>query len=294
VGTGGTAIKLPGRYIPVAQGFFVAAEADGTIDFENDQRAFVTESGASSVFVRSTNVQRSATEEEIDERMKFRIGFNSVNEIHRQLLLTVDENATSAVDWGYDGVRKENQIDDMYWMLENDKYVIQGTNQVEVSTVVPLGLHTRDDGINEITIDKLENVPDDVEIFVHDNHLGIFHDLRQSNYQVYLVAGEYLDRFNIVFNNEIDPTLELDDEALSSAFEVHYSNEEKSIIIISLGEINIEYLEILNILGQSIQTFDEVPNDKLTQIKVTNLSSGPYIIKLNTASGTISKKVLVK
>ncbi len=291
VGTGGTPTKLPGRYVPVAQGFFVAGSANGTINFENDQRAFVTE-GTTSVFVRSANANRSTTEE-IDTRMKFRIGFNSVNQIHRQLLLTVDDNASSGVDWGYDGIIKEGQIDDMYWMIGNDKYIIQGTNQVNTSTIAPLGIHTRDDGMNEIVIDKLENVADDVDVFVHDKDLGIFHDLNQGAYQVYLIAGEYTERFDIVFNNEI-PSLDVDDNDLTDLFEVHYSNEEKSIVIVNPTSTQVEYLEVFNILGQSIQSFDEIPSQNITQLKATNLSTGTYIIKLSTELGTISKKVLVK
>ncbi|NND09626.1 MAG: T9SS type A sorting domain-containing protein, partial [Flavobacteriaceae bacterium] len=291
VGTGGTPVKLPGQYIPVSQGFFVFANANGNVNFENDQRAFVTE-GASSVFVRNGNTETNRTGEE-DTRMKFRIGFNSVNEIHRQLLLTVDENASDAVDWGYDGIIKEQQIDDMYWMIDNDKYIIQGTNQVDVSTVVPLGIHTRDDGMNEITIDRLENVSDDVDIFVHDRELNIYHDLRQGNYQIYLVGGEYLDRFDIVFRNE-NQSLDIDDIESDESFEVYYSNEEKHIVILNPLSTQISNLEIFNVLGQSIKTYDEIPNESITQLKVTNLSIGTYIIKITTEQGTLSKKVLVK
>ena len=292
VGTGGTPTKLPGRYIPVAQGFFVAGAVNGTINFENDQRAFVTEAGASSVFVRNSSAQASRTEEE-DNRMKFRIGFNSINEIHRQLLLTVDNNASADVDWGYDGIIKEEQIDDMYWMIDNEKYIIQGTNQVDVQTIVPLGIHTRDEGLNEIMIDKLENVPNDVAIYLHDKDLEIYHDLRIGNYQIYLLAGEYTDRFEIVFNND-DPSLDIADESISDSFEIHYSNNDKNIVILNPNSILIESMEIFNILGQSLQAIDEIPNDNVSRIRVRNLSSGTYIIKLHTELGKISKKVLVR
>src|SRR5690606_42162954 len=40
VSTDGTPTKIPGRYIPVAQGFFVIAEASGNIEFNNNQRIF--------------------------------------------------------------------------------------------------------------------------------------------------------------------------------------------------------------------------------------------------------------
>ena len=49
VATGGTPTKLPGRYIPVAQGFFVVAETGGTIKFNNGQRVFAPEDGTNSI-----------------------------------------------------------------------------------------------------------------------------------------------------------------------------------------------------------------------------------------------------
>ncbi len=287
VGTGGTPTKLPGQYIPVSQGFFVYGATTGTINFENDQRAFVKE-GATSTFVRSASRAIDYSE---DDRMKFRIGMNSFNEIHRQLLLTVDENATANVDWGYDGTINEQQIDDMYWMIDNEKYVIQGTNIVTPETVVPLGIHVRDDGINTITIDHLENVPNDVEIYVLDQGANTYQDLRAGDYQVFLTAGEYLDRFSIVFTT---PTLGNEDHELADTFEIHYSNSKESLVIINPTATPIDSIDIFNILGQSIQSIDGIPNQTNTIIKVNNLSTGTYIIKLNAEIGTISKKVLVK
>lgn len=133
--------------------------------------------------------------------MKIRIGFNSVNKIHRQLLVTVDANATSGKDWGYDARYNETQIDDMYWMLEEDKYVIQGVDEINEFTTLPIGLHSKSNGINTITIDKLENVNDAVEIYLYDSELDSYHNLRESDYQISLVKGEYLNRFKIAFTN---------------------------------------------------------------------------------------------
>ena len=290
VGTGGTPTKLPGQYIPVSQGFFVYGASTGNITFENDQRVFVKE-GTTSTFVRMNSENNQATNYYEDERMKFRIGLNSFNEIHRQLLLTVDANASAGVDWGYDGKMNEQQIDDMYWLIEGDKYAIQGVNQVNTETVVPLGIHVRDDGMNSITIDNLENVADDVELYVHDNVLSIYHDLRQSDYQVYLTSGEYLDRFTIVFTS---PTLNVDNHELNNAFEVFYNNDAENIVIQNPTLVEVESLELFNILGQSIFYSNEIETENYTEIKVSNLSAGTYIINLNTESGKISKKVLVK
>ncbi|MFD2824833.1 LamG domain-containing protein, partial [Lacinutrix iliipiscaria] len=160
VATGGTPTKIPGQYIPVAQGFFVTAEADGTINFNNSQRIFKKEGLSSSVFVRDSE-SSSPTEnaDNGDDRMKIRLGFNSINTIHRQLLATADHRATQNYDWGFDAKVIEDQMDDMYWIIDDEKYFIQGIYDINESTVLPIGIHTKNDGLNTITIDALINFP---------------------------------------------------------------------------------------------------------------------------------------
>lgn len=293
VGTGGTPTKLPGRYIPVAQGFFVKGENTGNIRFRNSQRAFQKE-GVSSVFVRSASESTNNNSEyNSDERMKFRIGFNSVNQIHRQLLTTVDPNATLAHDWGFDGQTNEDQIDDMYWMIGDDKYIIQGIGEVTNETVLPLGLHTDEAGINSITIDALENVPDDLDIFVKDLSDNSLHNLRLEDFQVDLPAGEHLNRFQIVFQGA--ESLSIDEfNVAEEDLNTYYSNENNIIVINNPKNILIKNVELLNILGQSIQVFNDIKTKNTIQLTPNKLSTGAYIIKINTATGSISKKVIIE
>ncbi|WP_411895258.1 choice-of-anchor D domain-containing protein [Winogradskyella sp. A2] len=293
VGTGGTPTKLPGRYIPVGQGFFVVGENTGTINFNNGQRVFQKEGGASSVFVRNATAQNSSDNQVSDERMKFRIGFNSVNTIHRQLLLTIDENTTEGVDWAYDAVLNEEQIDDMYWIINDEAYMVQANSEAEVDTVYPLGVKTDTDGNNTITIDELENVPSDVNIYLHDKVLEIYHDLRASDYSIFLNAGEYLDRFEITFGVNGD-ALGIDDIE-SESLDVLYSNDIEKIVLINPNLIEVSSIELFNILGQSVHQIENISESGYSEYDVENLSTGTYIIKLYTASGSVStKKVLVK
>jgi len=287
----GTGTKTPGRYIPVGQGFFVTGESTGTIDFNNGQRIFQKE-GGSSVFMRlSGNNTVRRDHQTIDDRMKLRIGFNSINTIHRQLLVTVDDRATPDFDWGFDALVNENQIDDMYWMITDNKYSVQGINDINENTILPLGIHTTDDGLNNITIDVLENVPNSLEIFAHDKELNIYHDLRASNYEIYLLAGEYLDRFEITFSNQ---SLSVDDVNLEDAIQVFYANTNESIIIQNPTSIEIESAEMFTIIGQSIYKFNDISLENNVELRTHKLSAGSYIITLKTIDGTISKKVLVK
>ena len=293
----GSARKTPGRYIPVSQGFFVDANAGGQIVFENDQRIFQKEDGSlsgSSVFIRNSETASNdyQTESAGDPRMKFRIGIYTVNTIQRQLLLTIDPNATTAVDLGYDGLLNEAQMDDMYWMIDGEKYIIQGSNDTEIDTTYPLGITTDTDGINTISINALENVPDSIDIFIHDIENNIYHNLRESDYEIFLNAGEHLDRFEMTFRDAND-TLSISENELNS-LTVYYSNETQSLVLLNPNFKEVKSIELFNIIGQSIHTIKDISELDYSEYEVKDLSSGTYIVKINAVSGSVSKKVLVK
>ncbi|MBU2938824.1 choice-of-anchor D domain-containing protein [Lacinutrix sp. C3R15] len=289
VSTGGTPTKIPGKYIPVAQGFFVTGEATGTIKFNNSQRVFEKE-GTNSVFVRdSANSSPTAHADDDDDRTKIRLGFNSVNEIHRQLLVTADTRASVGYEWGFDAKNLDDQMDDMYWVISNEQCLIQGINEINIATILPIGIHVSDAGLNTITIDALINFPEELQVYVHDIDLDTYHNLRTSDYQINLAAGSYLDRFEITFTNQSLSTEDLETNSLNT----YFSNESDHIIINNPNTIQIDEVKLNNILGQTIYTFNTIESQNYIELKAKNLSSGTYIITLKTEIGEVSKKVLV-
>lgn len=292
----GVGTKTPGRYVPVSQGFFVTGISTGPINFENDQRAFTKEGGSSSVFMRTTNSSNTqSNNEDADDRMKFRIGYRASNTLHlqRELLLTIDESATVGVDWAFDAHLNEDQTDDMFWMIGDEKFIIQANDNANLSTVYPLGVKTSIDGINSFTINALENVPDAVNIYLHDKALSIFHDLRVSDYEIFLTEGEYLDRFEITFKI-MAGSLGIGDENITS-LDVLYSNDKEKIVLINPNLVDVKSIELFNMLGQSVQKIESISESGYSEYDVKNLSTGTYVIKLYTVSGSVStKKVLVK
>ncbi|MBB3122642.1 hypothetical protein FHS04_000130 [Mesoflavibacter sabulilitoris] len=292
VATGGTPSKLPGRYIPVGQGFFVKSEATGTIRFTNAQRVFEKEGSSSSTFVRTANTNETTSAYNIDNRLKIRLGINTVNGIHRQLLVTKDSHATVGEDWGYDGVNNEDQVDDMYWMIEGNKYIIQGTDVIDVNTVLPIGIHTDDSGNNTFTIDALENVPDNLEIYIFDNATSTYHDIRANDFTINLPAGEYLDRFSMVFSTS--STLSIEDNVIAQDINTYYNNSQTSIIINNPKLHNITSVKLYNILSQEIFSETDIDTSDYTALKTGKLSTGTYIIKMKTDVVEISKKVLIE
>ncbi len=288
--TGGTSVDIPSRYIPVGQGFYTTAETNGTIKLNNGQRVFHIEESSAPVHRKDGNSKNEASKSN-DSRMKLRIGFNSVNTLQRQLLVTVDENASEGYDWGYDSKYIDTQIDDMYWLINNEKFIIQGTNEINDQTIIPLGLHTKTDGFNSITIDELEHTPNDLELYLHDKELNIYHNLRQGKYETYLEAGQHLDRFEITFSQVQTLSAE---ENENKQIEVYYSNEKNNIVINNPASKLIESVEMFNILGQTLFKLQTNSSDPLLQYNANLIKAGNYILKIETEFGKISKKVLIK
>jgi len=134
-----------------------------------------------------------------DTRPKYRIGFDAPQINHRQLLLTIDQRATDGVDWGFDGNIPQVLADDMYWLINDGKYVIQATNTLIVNKEFALGVVTKSGGDITIKIDALENPIEGFIVGLKDMALDSIHNLIESNYKVTLPAGEYHNRFSIVF-----------------------------------------------------------------------------------------------
>ena len=314
--TGQSGTKIPERYVPVGQGFFVSAVLDaslvglsqpvdgGSILFKNSQRIFkketVTGTNTGSVFIRSTGSSKEKTSAEKtteiikDPRQKIRLMFDSPSGYHRGLLVGVDVNASNDFDIGYDAPLIESNKEDMYWQFDDSKFTIQAVNNFDEDQVLPIGIETSKDGLSTIKIESLENIDNATEIYVHDKASDSYYDLRASNFQIYLPTGNYTDRFEITFStNSENKSLDIPENELN-AMVVYYSNDSESIVLNNPNLVEIKNIELLNILGQSILSIDNIVPQNIWGYKVKNLSSGTYVLKMNTVSGSVSKKVLVK
>ncbi|WP_179352958.1 GEVED domain-containing protein [Winogradskyella vidalii] len=283
-----TASRTPKQYIPIAQGFFVEAQNGGTVTFNNGQRGFVKEDvGINSMFLRfdSEIVEAQALE---DTRPKFRIGYKSPNNYKRQLLLTVDENATSGIDWGFDGELNEDNIEDMFWKIEDESYLIQGVDAILNTTILPLSVKTSQGGIIEISIDTLENVPTDRDIYLKDN--DSYHNLRAGNYLATVDPGVINNRFEIVF--ETPEALSINENTLENDLLMYYDDNLKTFVISNNGNRFIKNIRIYSVLGQNINTL-KVDSDISRIVQPVNLQTGIYLFEVETRNTKTTKKILI-
>ncbi|MDP3313921.1 T9SS type A sorting domain-containing protein [Lutibacter sp.] len=266
-----------------------------------------------------------------DLRPKFRIGFDAPKIDHRQLLLTIDENTTDGVDWGYDAEIYQIFEDDMYWILERKKYVIQATNIITEDKEFLLGVRTISGGTVSIKLDAIENPISGFTVHLIDKHLNETYDIQNNAYKISLSPGEYHNRFAIKFkknaiisssiptpsieeisidtsiesvlidenieneiidNNEINSDSNKNKNNFHSELVIHVNNSDGTIKIKNNRLIKINKVAIFNFLGLKIQSWEKGLNGEYLNLQVNNLRRGIFIINIFTDEGILSKKVL--
>jgi len=66
------------------------------------------------------------------------------------LLIGVDENTTNNFDLGYDGLIADTGSEDMFWMIQDAKFVIQGVPNFNTDQEFPLGIKIAKTGLARI------------------------------------------------------------------------------------------------------------------------------------------------
>ena len=296
---------IPNRYIPVGQGFFVNGKigSGGTVIFNNSQRGFHKENDAlnSNVMYKTTSSKEKAwnnNDNDVvinDTYKKIRLGFNSHNDHHRQVLLGfMNEKATSEMDHGYDGLNIDDFPNDMYFLNGENQLVIQGEGFFDLDASYPIGVKTDATGKVKFMIDALENFDANQPIFLYDDETKIYHNIRNEAFEINLANGEHHSRFSLRFK---DKTLGLNDgTSIDDEIKIAHSQSKNTIIISNKAiDTTVEEVTLFNIIGQSITTWKiENQGQYDIQLPIKKISSGVYIVKLKTSKGTLSKKIIIK
>ena len=163
-----------------------------------------------------------------------------------------------------------------------------------------MGLTIAEEEEFTIALGELENLPDDVDIFVKDNSDITYYDLRKDTFKASLPTGEYRDRYSIVFQDEteIEEEEEVDPESPKideSTLNFHYQIDKRKLIIDNPELLEIKKVMIYSLTGQQVLRYDGIPIAKTTELKIEKtLSSAVYLVKIITTEGEHSKKVIIR
>ncbi|WP_169513774.1 LamG-like jellyroll fold domain-containing protein [Christiangramia portivictoriae] len=300
--------KKPGRYIPVGQGFFINTQGASNpqqITFKNKYRVFVPESSGDSQFHSQEDDPKKSDENnyEKDTRHKIRLKLESPKGYHRQILATADVNTTDGFDLGYDAPLIENNVEDLYWMIDDSEFVIQGVPDFNKARVLPIGFKIAEAGEFTIKIDELENIQNDIDIFLYDTELEEYHDLMKSDYKVTTDSvGIFNEKYQIVFQKIAEETSEevveekpeVIEEEGPEFLDMRYLRQTDEIALYNPDLQNIDFVELYSVSGQKIMTFREIPTEESISLRIQQkLSSAVYIVKIYVGDKSYSKKVII-
>jgi hypothetical protein len=287
---------IPNKFIPVGQGFFViGSSTGGNVIFKNSQRGFEKETDANSnvLYKIATNkpshwLDNTSDVIQKDDYKRIRLGFNSQNDFHRQVLIGfMNEKATSEMDYGYDGLSFDAFSNDMYLLNGESQLIIQGEGRFNEEASYPIGVRTDAQGKISFVLDGLENFDDDQTIFIYDKLDDTYHNIKEGLYEVELTKGTFNDRFFLRFT-AADKTLGTD------TFEIAHSvivivNEK---VTVKSSKEQIKSIDVFDLSGRKIGSYKKLNTAKFT-LNHLNKNTMGLILKITLENDAmLSRKII--
>lgn len=185
---GGGEANTTTQYIPSGQGFFVRATGGaGTLTLQNDDR---THGGQT--FYKS------------DKQNQMLVLKATGNNITSQTAIRFIESATSQIDRLFDVnkiISGSTDVPNVYTYCENEKMAINTLPSIAGHETVPVYFEAGMDGTYSFTATALENLDENIPVFLEDVSLNYVQDLRANpEYSFGYTAGA-VKEFNIHFKD---------------------------------------------------------------------------------------------
>jgi subtilisin-like proprotein convertase family protein len=278
---GGTASvsggQVPNGMIQVGQGFFVRGLEFGALKLTNVHRE---NASASTQFFRT-----SENEETSIEKHRIRLNLNDSSNNYNQILVGYMDGATNGIDNLIDARILDNSKSNLYSVINNEDYVIQGKGLPFANTdEIALGLKATTAGSYSISLENVDGLFTSQNVYVKDNVTNIIHDIKQNPYQFTTTEGVFNDRFKVVFTNA------LNEDSIISDENVVVFNQNDELKITATQEIAT--VEVFDVLGRNVFSNLKV-NDKTLNINSIANRNQALFVKVTFKTGnSVTKKVI--
>ncbi|MDG5493184.1 T9SS type A sorting domain-containing protein [Psychroserpens sp. SPM9] len=220
----------------------------------------------------------------------------------RHLLLgfTSDNAASDGFDYGYDALNADSYADDCNWMIEDNRYVIQGVGEFQQSKAYPLGLFLTNSGTVQFSLEALENFNQNVTVYIYDSINNQTHSISETSFMETISEGDHINRFYITFTNDIsamsfaNTQLSVED-AIVNTPEIKYIASTKELLIKDTAHFKIQQITLYSILGQKIEQWNHIkPNTSGTlKVSLANISKGTYLVSVKTKAAKFNKRLII-
>ncbi|NRD23249.1 T9SS type A sorting domain-containing protein [Winogradskyella litoriviva] len=273
----------PTAKIAPGQGFFVAAQSGGgTINFTPAMRTV----GASDDFI----VGRS----ENQNLANLRLQVEKEDAIYTTDLY-FNDNASLGMDPGYDSAMFEviSPEFSIYSHLVQDNegkdLAAQSVSYTDLANVtIPLGINISQGEQGTVSINE-SYIPEGIEVILEDNVENTFTNLLESDY-VFTPASTLTSTGRFYLHVGTQGILGDEDNVLNG---LQIYTVSKTIFIKGQLENNTIF-NLFDVQGRIVNTQELNNRNTENTIDVSNLSSGIYVVQLQSTTGTRTQKVIIK
>ena len=271
------------KYAPIGQGFMVKGLANGTITLKNSHRDFKNE-GNFSQFERNSNSQHSDTVSPIGVETISHIRLNTIvnNQYTKQMALAFIPESTDGVDRGIDAISPvaDNLPNDVYFFLDNNKYVIQGVN-FDINKRIPIGIKSTDNASFEFDASTIVNFDLSQDVYIYDSQEGTYHDIKNDTYIVILPTGIYNNRFEITFKNDALSA----SNPIKEDIVVFQNNTNQLLTVSNPNLLDLKSVTLFDISGKKIFSHLNLGSNSSYAFSTAALSDGVYLAKIQCSDG---------
>jgi hypothetical protein len=287
-------------FLAPGQGFFVSMDGDGdgnggsagSGDFDIMESMQTTIRGMSSIQLQGfalDNVDENRAELFLNLNFE---GLNKKTEIY------FIEDVTDNIDPGYDGALfgLSDMSNNLYTRtVQNDtgkNLAVQALNYLEMSNkIIPLGVHAQ--AGTEATISISHNTtPTEIYVYLEDAQEGTFTNLREMNYVI--TPDSDLEGVGRFFVHTTADTMS-NEQVTSSYLNVFKLFNNNFITVEGLAtQSNSANLKLYNLLGKEMLSIILDNNTNIHRISTEGLAMGIYVIKLETGTDLLTKKIIIK
>ena len=288
-------LAIQRKYAPIGQGFMIKGKATGapvSVSLKNTHRSYYKEADVYSQFERRFNNEEQLKSENNagDQLPEIRLNTMMNNQFTKQLALVFLPSATDGVDRGIDALSPADDTlpYDVYFALDNDKYVIQGTN-FDPNKRIPLGIKTSNSTSFSFDASLVSHFDAAQPIYLYDAADASYHNIKNSPYTVNVPAGTYNNRFELTFMSNLGSN-----PVKATNIVISHQMGSHTLEVANPSAVALASINLYDLAGKQLLYQKQMGNAQRYQFSTANLAQGMYIAKLITGENEqIVQKILV-
>ena len=268
-------------HISPLQGFFVKSSSAGNFNFTEEMQ---THTSNGDTFNRSEN-------------NRFEIDLSIANEEKTSSTsIRYINNKTTSFDNGYDSSLFDGYASalEVYTGLvagnSGKKLAIQSLpNENYEDMVVPVGVTAAANSEIEFSAEAL-NIPSGYKVFLEDRANNTFTRLDEANAKYTATVTDTSTEGRFFLHTSMQSALSVEDALLNSV-SIYKSNATTLRVVgLSQGEASVK---LFNVMGKQVMS-SSFNAQGVKEIALPSLSTGVYIVQLETEAGTLNKKIILE